>query len=806
MISNRVTADFDLNSATFVGRASCLECHQTEAESFHGSHHNLAMDLATVATVRGKFDGRTLTHFGVTSTFFVRDGKYFVTTDGPLGELQDFEVKYVFGYEPLQQYMVELERGPDYGLQEMGRVQVLRLCWDTVGERWFYLSPPDVNYRLEPDDPLHWTGITMCWNVSCADCHSTNFHKNFDLLTKTYRSRYSEIDVSCEACHGPGSLHVDVMNNRNWYSRTTSTGLVSLKHSDATTQIEVCAKCHSRRRQIADGYHLPQRFADHYSCELLLDHTYHADGQIKDEVYEYGSFTQSRMYHQGIRCTDCHDPHSARLKRPGNSLCTDCHAHPASKYDTPNHHHHPIGSPGALCVECHMPATIYMEVDARRDHSLRVPRPDLSVKFGTPNACSACHIELENLPIEDRAHLKQYADWLAHAKTGNIAIQAELQRLDRAMLEAVKLWYDREYDGSHYYDRLAATSRFSLDFQGSDDRTSAENLLVQLARDASAPDIVRGTAIHRLRQSNSQDSLDTALSLTQSSSSHIVVGAVPRIEAELLKRLDYLQYQPNERVHIDQIKTVVAELINALNHPRLEERLAIFQALLQVPTQFRVQNLDSSQRQRYERVQEEFLLSLKRDADVPQSHVMLANIQATAGNLDDAVRSIRRAIHIAPATQGLRSELANLLSYQVTAMHQAAAQLRQSNDAVRIEELSRAGQELLDEINQLREADHKLLLRDLKRSEGIEGVDALHYRVAMSSYLRGELEATRSHLSQALAAQPQNETYVLAAATFYKSQLEWKEAMEFAKLLVELDPNHPGYRLLFEEISRQLRQ
>ena len=162
----------------YVGGSRCMECHTQQGHAWTDSHHDLAMDRATPETVRGDFSGQTLEHFGITSTMF-RDGeRYMVRTEGPDGKLDDFEVQYVFGYEPLQQYMVELQAPSGGDESAVGRVQVLRISWDTERSRWFYLKPPDVDEKLAPDDPLHWTGSAQNWNHMCADCHSTNLKKN----------------------------------------------------------------------------------------------------------------------------------------------------------------------------------------------------------------------------------------------------------------------------------------------------------------------------------------------------------------------------------------------------------------------------------------------------------------------------------------------------------------------------------------------------------------------------------------------------------------------------------------------------
>ena len=364
----------------YVGRGVCAECHAEETALFKGSYHDLAMDFATPETVLGDFNDAAFTHFGMTTRFFREGDRYFTYTEGPGGEMDTFLVKYTFGVYPLQQYMVEF---PD------GRVQNLTIAWDSSKNRWFSLYPDE---RHAPDDWLHWTNAGMNWNYMCAECHSTDLEKNFDLATNTYHTTWFEIDVSCESCHGPGERHVELAR-RDDYDPKRSGLIVNLSGvENQRTQIETCAPCHSRRREIDPDFLPGDAYLDHYAVELLDENLYYPDGQILDEVYVYGSFTQSKMYHNGVRCSDCHDPHSTKIKLQGNALCLQCHA--PALYDGPIHHHHPDTSQaGSQCVDCHMPERPYMVVDPRRDHSFHLPRPDLSVDLGIPNVCNRCHTD-----------------------------------------------------------------------------------------------------------------------------------------------------------------------------------------------------------------------------------------------------------------------------------------------------------------------------------------------------------------------------------------------------------------------------
>lgn len=383
-----------------VGSQACADCHSEQFQAWQGSQHAHAMQHATSDTVLGDFDDATFHYAGIESRFFRRDGRFFVRTDGVDGQLSDFEIRYTFGVEPLQQYLVEF---PD------GRLQALSIAWDSRpagvgGQRWFHLYPgEEVDHR----DELHWTRPAQNWNFMCGDCHSTALRKGYDAQSDTFATRWAELNVGCEACHGPASQHLewargagemphkgltlllDERRGSGW--RRTVDQLTARREPpvEESKEQEVCAQCHSRRSQIAEGYHPGKPLLDHYSPALLEPGLYHVDGQQREEVFVSGSFAQSRMHAAGVTCSDCHEPHGQKLRVQGNALCAQCHA--PQHYDAPAHHFHPAGSPGAQCVSCHMPQTTYMVVDPRRDHSLRIPRPDLSARLGTPNACNGCH-------------------------------------------------------------------------------------------------------------------------------------------------------------------------------------------------------------------------------------------------------------------------------------------------------------------------------------------------------------------------------------------------------------------------------
>ncbi len=456
---------------TFIDEQQCAGCHAQQFSMWQKSHHALAMQTATSASVLGDFQDRSFNGSGSHAHFTrAADGNFIVNTEGVDGNKTDFPVKYVFGVAPLQQYLLELPGG---------KLQALSIAWDVPQKKWFHLYPRET---IPPHDPLHWTQPAQNWNFMCAECHSTEVKKNYDPARDVYATTWFQINVGCQACHGPASKHVQWAANaqRDQSTAALKKGFViDLHAADSTVQIEACARCHSRRSVIAPQYEYGKRLLDSYRPALLDETLYHADGQQQGEVYEYGSFLQSKMARKGLRCSDCHNPHSAEVKAPGNALCVTCHnAQGAAlragidgsglqhkNYDSTAHHFHTPGQPGSRCVECHAPAKNYMVIDARIDHGFRIPRPDLTRKIGTPNACNNCH--QNKSPQWALAQIqKQYPDFAMgfhygealdagrSAKVGAVAQLREVIGSDRyaAIVRASALRLLQRYPGAFSED------------------------------------------------------------------------------------------------------------------------------------------------------------------------------------------------------------------------------------------------------------------------------------------------------------------------------------------------------------------
>ena len=390
--------------SSYVGATACQSCHQEQWQDWKGSDHDKAMQVATETSVLGQFKGQSVEIGKMSARFFRKDEGFWVETDGHDGKVRPYQVIYSFGHYPLQQYLVKGAKG---------RFQVLPFAWDSRstddgGQKWFHIYGQE---NILHNDRLHWTGALQNWNGMCADCHSTGLKRNYDAAQDSFNTTWQEINVACESCHGPRAAHV---KQKTFAGKNTVDGVLDFIQSlspngeDAgwvreegaysphwqgpvrvNKEIDGCAACHALRAPLSDGSEASGKFLDHFMPELITPPSYYIDGQIRGEDYVYGSFLQSRMHMKGVTCSDCHNPHSMKLKIKGNGLCTQCHS--AELLDTPTHHQHEKGSEGAECVSCHMPQTTYMQVDPRRDHSFRIPRPDLSDKLGSPNACQNCH-------------------------------------------------------------------------------------------------------------------------------------------------------------------------------------------------------------------------------------------------------------------------------------------------------------------------------------------------------------------------------------------------------------------------------
>lgn len=345
----------------YAGSAACVGCHAPLGDRWQHSFHHLAMLPATPGA-------KLLASVGPPGPLLERDDHY-VMSGRDLGLAQDVPLVYALGHRHVEQYV---------GRYGVNRLQALPLAWDVVRGEWFDLFRDDAR---APEDWGHWTNRGMTANVQCLFCHTTGYDKGYDAATDGYHSTWAEMGVGCEACHGPGSAHIE--------ARTNGAPDDPYANADPELMLAACGSCHSRRVERAP-YRPGVPFLDVFEPELLDTDAYYPDGQVKEELYELISFEMSRMHHEGVRCWDCHDTHDNGTIKQGNELCRTCHD---ASLESEAHTHHPAGSAGAQCVGCHMPVTVYMQRDPRHDHSFGRPDPEATLTLGIPNACNRCHTE-----------------------------------------------------------------------------------------------------------------------------------------------------------------------------------------------------------------------------------------------------------------------------------------------------------------------------------------------------------------------------------------------------------------------------
>lgn len=558
----------------FVGSGACRECHSKEYDAWKGSNHALAMLAPRPDTVRGDFKDAVFRDGDKTWQFFRKGEKYFVRTDDLAGVPSEFEIAYTFGWFPLQQYLVPFPGG---------RLQCLSVAWDVREKRWFTLNPAK---QILPGDWLHWTRSAMNWNTMCSQCHSTGVQKRYDPEKETFRTTWAEISVGCEACHGPGSQHVEWGRKPAMGRQQLSNAALTVKTSSMPQRdlVNLCAPCHIRRAELKDFGNPASELLDSYLPTLLSTGVFFADGQIQEEDYEVHSFLQSKMYEKGVKCNDCHDVHRARRYTEGNTLCLKCHR--ADTYDTPTHHFHKkivdgLPSDGALCISCHMPGRNYMVIHYRRDHSLRIPRPDLTQTIGTPNACS-----------QSSCHADKPLTWV-------------VQNFNR--------WYGTKRK-PHYGTILAA---------GRDGKPEARGELLALASDQMRPAIVRATALGLLWQYPGEDStkvLEQALADPDALVRRTAVSDFPQRDmARLVKAVAPLLKDPVRGVRIEAAATLAALPAGTL-------------------TEAQTQSLAPAL--------EDYLASLSFTEDMPSGRYNRANFEQSVGNSTEAEKQFRKALEM----------------------------------------------------------------------------------------------------------------------------------------------------------------
>jgi predicted CXXCH cytochrome family protein len=712
------------------------------------------MDHATDKSVLGDFSGVTFDYFGLKSRFFRKDGKFFVETDGADGKLATFDIKYTFGVEPLQQYLVEF---PD------GRIQALSIAWDSRpkdkgGQRWLHLYP---NEKIRFDDVLHWTKLNQNWNFMCAECHSTGVRKNYDAATDRFATTWSEISVGCEACHGTGSRHVTWARSRaSWWPfgkrEDRNKGLVvrfderanvtwppnprsglpqrSVAPALVRDEVETCGLCHARRGALSEDWVPGRWLSDTHRVSPLDRRLFSVDGQMRDieETYNYAPFKQSKMFAMGVTCSDCHDPHSAALRAPGDGVCLQCHV--AEKYESVAHRHHGDVKPQLSCASCHMSARTYMVVDRRHDHSFRVPRPDLSAKLVTPNSCNDCHRD-------------QSPQWAA---------------------AAVERWHGPDRKGFQNY-----AEAFHAAWT---DQQDPERLLAAVASDANTPAYVRAGVLTELNAYVSPANLDLARKGLSDPDPMVRLGALDMLEG----------------VQADRLWPLLAPLLSdAIRGVRIRAA----SLLAPVPTA----NQPPADRERFARAAQEFVAAQHLSADRPEARTALGAFYAHRGQTAEAESEFAAALRLSPQFAPAAINLADL--YRQRGRDGEGSKILQEAIVAAPQD---AGLHHALGLALVRLKRNDEALSELRKATELDPNRARYayvYAVALHSSAR--LEEALAMLKGNLARHPNDRDTLLALISFSRDSGDAKSALEYAERLARLVPADQGLAALIEALRRQ---
>ena len=574
----------------------------------------------------------------------------------------------------------------------------------------------------------------------CADCHNTHSIKNFDIKTNSYSTTWAEMTVGCEACHGPGKQHV--VAAKSGFEGRESSLLDMTGDNTAQVLVEKCGRCHSRRRPLTTRFkHDSNTLLDYYMPQLLEEGLYHGDGQIDDEVFVYGSFVQSKMYHNNVSCINCHDPHSARLLREGNQVCTACHT--PEKYDTQSHHHHKrvhgnsresnesqLGT-GDRCVDCHMPGKVYMGNDFRRDHSFRIPRPDLTSQFDTPNACNNCH--------QDKS-----SEWAA---------------------EAVVSWFG-EQRPPHFSESLVRVA---------DNPKVDANKLLALLSDQGQPAIARATAGKRLLPMIQQPDVFASLSLALRDSSPLVRAAV----AQNL-------YGLSQSLRI----SLLAEL---LNDPVRAVRIEAARSLIDVAPH----QLSQEQRVAFEKAKIEYQVSLDVISDSAYGNHQRGLDSEKQGQLDKASDAYEQALKVDGAFPPSLLNLA-YVRYRQQRLPEAEklyrTVLEQQPDAAQV--LYSLGL-LLAEMGRQEEAETLL-----RKAATHSGSSRIWYNLAVLLHQQKKVDKAVTAYEQAIALEAENVDYIYGLASLYAQQKDWDNAFLVVEGALEKRPGHSRLTQLLQSLKQ----
>ncbi len=704
--------------AAYVGSPKCVTCHAQEGERWATSDHAKALFTPKTNPVHPRVRDVAVPQLGAGAKF-VEDEKG-TRIDIQNGSLHDqFEVAYAIGVRPLQQLIVQMPQG---------HLQTLTIAWNVEKNEWYSLY----STLLTPENPLHFSQPTQNFSSMCGDCHTTGFDKNFDLQKNSYDTRWQEIGVGCEQCHGPGSRHVGWAQRKDRNGSDPVFGLaVRGKELNSASLLDNCAQCHSQRRPLTHAHKVGETFLEQYQPLLLDEGQYFADGQIQGEVYEYGSFSQSKMFANGVACVDCHNAHSGKIVAEGNALCVRCHSNsPPARfpslvkkvYDSPEHHKHAQDSRGSACVSCHMRDRTYMGIDVRRDHSFRIPRPAASVVIGTPNACDSCHADRG----ASWAAKQVERLWGVHADRYDFARTfAAARKFDRTVAsDLTRVLYDQSHAAIVRATAMRLYGGLSLEnpFEAIDAGSRDSHALVRFAAVGALPPLARGPNAQRHVK---------ILGKLLGDPSRLVRAEAGRVAAGVPDSM----WSPSDRTALAKARADFLERERA-NEERPDAHVTL--------------GIDAEQTGDSSRAKAEYSQALRLAPSFAPAHLNLATLLAQGKKVDEAESHLRAALVAEPDSGPAHYALALVL-------------VETKRRALAIPELRRAAALMPGQVRPLytlglvldQEGDARGALDALTRAYAIANTDAdILYALAFYHSSRKQVPDAKKWLERLKAAHP----------------------------------------------------
>lgn len=724
------------SSVQYSGTQSCRECHEKFYKLWAPSHHGLAMQPFSAQLFRTKLSSQDqgIVIDGISYRMELDGDKGWVREIGPK-ENARYSILHALGGKNVYYFLTPMDRG---------RLQVLPLAYDVQRKAWFDTASSGIrHFRDIEEEPVGWKDQEYTFNTSCYGCHVSQFTRNYDLKTDTYKSAWLEPGINCETCHGSAVEHVRISRAAKG-KPPKDIGITTVRSPKYSRKLaaDACSVCHAKASPLTLSYQPGEDLFDHFDIGILDLPDYYPDGRDLGENYTYTQWLMSPCAKSGqMDCLHCHTS-SGRLRfteGTKNDACMPCHAEKVKNAST--HTHHPEGSAGNQCISCHMPKTEFARM-LRSDHSMLPPAPAATVVYKSPNACNLCH-QNKDAAWADR-WVRQWrgrdyqAPILLRASFIDAARKRNWQKLE-PMLEYLK-------NGSH--DAVFAASLIRLLRPSSDDRKWP--VLIQALKDPSP--LVRASAAESLGD---------------------------RIDEQALKALGAAINDPSRLVRIRAASAMAAipresmdaGMASAFDRAVAELKLTLDARPDSWASHYNLGSFYLTQ-QDYRRAMPLYETAIRLQPRAIQPYVNISFAYNALGMNDKAVQSLRQACRLQPKSHEANLNLGLLLG-EIGSLEEAATYIQK---AAELDPGSAVAAYNLG-IMQAKLGRMDSAISRLRHAFSLQK-DNSQYAYSLAFYLqqRGDLSGAASILRQAIRQKEFNMDAVSLLGDIYLKQKRTKEA------------------------------